>query len=86
MLRRERRRCLDDLPGSSLLYGWVTDDGRPLGIGYHAGSAGRKGERVCRINLPIPISGVQMQQEAARHIRKQDAARRRASFSVVEAA
>ncbi len=68
LLRREHRRCLGDLEGSSHLYGWVTDSGRPLGIGYCAKSAGRKGERVCRIDLPIPISGVQLQEQAEAHL------------------
>ena len=83
LLRRTGKRGFDDI---GPVWGWVTDTGRPLGVGHCAKSQGRKGERVARIELPFHGSGVNLREEAEGHIRRHTAAKKRGNFQVVKAA
>lgn len=51
-------------------FGWVTTRGRFLGVGFHAKSALRKGERIMRIEVPFKGSGQDLWNEAELTISK----------------
>ena len=63
-------RSWDDFPMNR--YGWVADSGRVLGVGHHAKSMGRKGERIARITLPFYGSGRDLKAEVDSQIAKID--------------
>lgn len=61
-------RTWDDYPSNR--YGWVTDEGRLVGVGHCANSVGRQGERVARVSLPYYGSGRDLRETVRKHIAK----------------